>query len=106
MGNSDAWSGHCTTWADSTLTRTSWTRREMYQRALRGKEKAWAQVTRQHWTRSQLGHTLRGPGQAGRGQEDVPAGTARIREGVGPDHHHTEHGQQLRRSVRGPWQAG
>jgi hypothetical protein len=36
------------------------------------------------WELHRLGYSLRGPGQAGRGREDVPAGTARKGEGMGP----------------------
>jgi hypothetical protein len=54
----------------------------------------------------QLGHSLRGPGQAERGREDVPedvrAGTARTREGIGP----RSYINTLGHSLRGPWQAG
>ncbi|OXV10858.1 hypothetical protein Egran_01381, partial [Elaphomyces granulatus] len=46
-------------------------------------------------------------GQAGRGREDVSAGTARKGEGIGPRSHiNAGHGQQLGPSLRGPGQAG
>ena len=39
------------------------------------------------WNCTQIGLSLPGPGQAGRGREDVLVGTVRIREGAqGPDH--------------------
>ena len=57
---------------------------KMYQRALQGKEKAWGSDHIHTGHGQQLGRSLRGPGQAGRGQGDVPAGTARMREGMGP----------------------
>ena len=52
---------------------------KMCQRALQGKEKAWgSDHTSTLDTVKQLGPSLRGPGQARRGREDVPAGAARI----------------------------
>jgi hypothetical protein len=40
---------------------------------------------------------------AGRGREDVPAGTARMRKGIGPRSHiNAGNGQQLGHSLRGP----
>jgi tetratricopeptide (TPR) repeat protein len=57
---------------------------KMYQRALQGKEKAWGpDHTSTLDTVNNLG-LLYIPGQAGRGREDVPAGTARKGEGMGP----------------------
>src|SRR5579862_6167034 len=55
----------------------------------------------------QLGPPLCGPRQAGRGGEDVPAGTAREREGMGSRPYiNTGYGQQLGRPLCGPRQAG
>src|SRR5271154_2538878 len=54
----------------------------------------------------QLGHSLQEPGQDGRGGEDVPTRTARIREGMGTRAYiNTRHGQQLGHPLRGPGQA-
>ena len=54
-----------------------------------------------------LGPSLRGPGQTGRGREDVPAGTARNGESMGPRSHiNTGHGHQLGPSLQIPGQAG
>jgi hypothetical protein len=51
--------------------------------------------------------SLRGLGQAGRGREDVPAGTAMVREGIGSRLYiNTRHGPQFRQPLRGPVQAG
>ena len=49
----------------------------------RGSRRHWAQITDRHCTRSATWANLSIPGQAGRGREDVPAGTARK---WGPDH--------------------
>ncbi|KAN0075132.1 P-loop containing nucleoside triphosphate hydrolase protein [Elaphomyces granulatus] len=62
---------------------------KMYQRALQGFEKALGPghtSTLESGHGQQLGYSLCGPGQAGRGREDVPAGTARIRKALGPGH--------------------
>jgi hypothetical protein len=54
----------------------------------------------------QLKQSLRGLGQAGRGREDVPAGTARVREGIGFKLYiNTRHSPQFRQPLRGPVQA-
>ena len=81
---------------------------KMYQCALRGEEKALGpDHTSTLDTVTQLGHSLPFPGQAGRGREDVPAGTARIREGIGPRSYiNTGYGQQLGHSLLFPGQAG
>ena len=56
--------------------------KKMYQWALQGLEKAGSDHKSIPDTVNGLGQCA--PGQAGRGREDVPAGNARIREGMGP----------------------
>ena len=92
-----------TTWAASTRTRASWTRpRRCTSGHCKEREKAWGQDhTSTLDTVNNLGVSTRIPGQAGRGREDVPAGTARKGEGMGPRSHiNSEHGQQLGQSLR------
>ncbi|KFY31766.1 hypothetical protein V493_00848 [Pseudogymnoascus sp. VKM F-4281 (FW-2241)] len=79
---------------------------QMYQRALQGYEKA---LGLEHTSTLNTVNSLgtRRPGQAGRRRADVPAGAARLREGLGSGAHvDSQHGQQPRDPLRRPGQAG
>ena len=60
---------------------------KMYQRALQGYEKALGPDHTSTLHGQQLGPSLHRPGQAGRGREDVPAGTARKEKAWGQTTH-------------------